>query len=169
MSSLRLRPLRPDDADVVLAAHRVLAAEGFTFALHHADGMPWDEYLAQLDAGRCGGALPPGRVPATFLLAEHDGTVVGRVSVRFALNDQLLHEGGHIGFAVLPEHRRKGHASEMLRQGLVVARAAGVGRVLVCCDDDNLGSANVIERCGGRLESTVIASDGVPVRRYWID
>jgi predicted acetyltransferase len=39
----------------------------------------------------------------------------------------------------------------------------------VTCDDDNVGSATVIERCGGVLDSKGEASDGTPIRRYWID
>jgi predicted acetyltransferase len=50
-----------------------------------------------------------------------------------------------------------------------LARAEGVERVLVVCDDDNEGSAAVIERCGGVLESVVTRDDGdPPFRRYWI-
>jgi predicted acetyltransferase len=56
----------------------------------------------------------------------------------------------------------------MLRQSLVVARAGGVSRALVTCDDDNLGSRKVIEANGGVLEN-VVDVDGVPLRRYWID
>ena len=68
------------------------------------------------------------------------------------LNDWLRLEGGHIGYGVLPGHRRRGYATEILRQSLVVARAHGVDRVLVTCDDDNAGSAAVIEANGGVLD-----------------
>jgi predicted acetyltransferase len=42
--------------------------------------------------------------------------------------------------------------------------------VLVTCDDDNIGSAMVIERCGGVFESLTEnrENDDVPKRRYWI-
>ncbi|MEL7157315.1 MAG: GNAT family N-acetyltransferase, partial [Actinomycetota bacterium] len=59
-------------------------------------------------------------------------------------------------------------ATEMLRQALVVARARGIQPVLVTCDDDNVGSATVIERCGGILENRVTDSTGTTKRRYWI-
>ena len=95
-------------------------------------------------------------------------TVVGRSSIRFELNDFLRVEGGHIGYAVRPAHRRRGYATEILRQSLIVARAGGVDRALVTCDDDNVGSAAVIEANGGVLEN-IIDVDGVPLRRYWID
>jgi predicted acetyltransferase len=44
----------------------------------------------------------------------------------------------------------------------------GVERVLVTCDDDNVGSATVIERCGGVLAEVGIGRDGQALRRYWI-
>jgi predicted acetyltransferase len=39
----------------------------------------------------------------------------------------------------------------------------------VTCDDENAGSAAVIEACGGRLESVISAGPQPPLRRrYWI-
>jgi predicted acetyltransferase len=107
-------------------------------------------------------------VASTFLVAEVDGRIVGRSSIRHELNEFLLHEGGHVGYAVLPPFRGNGYAGEILRQSLELARALGIDDVLVCCDDDNAVSTRVIERAGGELESVVTGRDGVPVRRYWI-
>jgi len=131
--------------------------------------MSWSSYLEGLRDLRCGIATSAGRVPATFLVAEVDGALVGRVSVRHELNELLADTGGHIGFGVRPQHRRRGFATEMLRQSLVIARAAGVDRVLVTCDEDNAASATVIERLGGSLEDVRRDPAGVRKRRYWID
>lgn len=112
----------------------------------------------------------PGRIVESSLLAATvDGELVGRVSLRHRLNDFLAHEGGHVGYAVHQRFRGRGYATEMLRQSVIVLRSLGVDRVLVTCDDDNVASVTVIERCGGVLESIITAGDGEPKRRYWID
>ena len=169
-SSLRLRPLLADDEAAFVEAHRAMQADGFTFGLGYREQMAWSDYLHDLARARAGVDVPDGLVPATFLVADVVGEIVGRTSVRHRLNDYLARQGGHIGYGVLAGHRRRGYAIEILRQSLVVARAAGVGRVLVTCDDDNVGSATVIERCGGAFDSIVGDVDtGIPIRRYWID
>ena len=118
---------------------------------------------------RRGKGLPDGVVPATLLVAEAEGTIVGRSSIRHALNASLERRGGHIGFAVRPAFRRRGYATAILEQSLVVVRALGVTDVLVTCDDDNVGSASVIERCGGVLDSIIDPDNGGnALRRYWI-
>jgi predicted acetyltransferase len=49
-------------------------------------------------------------------------------------------------------------------------RSRTFGRILVVCDDDNVGSARVIESCAAVLEAVVTPEEGgAPLRRYWID
>ncbi|HTW05673.1 MAG TPA: GNAT family N-acetyltransferase [Streptosporangiaceae bacterium] len=168
---LRLRPPGPGDEAEFRAAHRVMAAsDGFTFGLGLRPGMAWSAYLKLLDDERAGIGLAVDRVPATFLVADVSREIVGRTSIRHALTDYLRQKGGHIGYGVLPAHRRRGYATEILRQSLVIARSVGIDRVLVTCDDDNAGSAAAIEACGGKLDSLVENGPGEPpIRRYWID
>lgn len=167
-SRLVLRPLGLQDEEVVRAGHEVMATEGFTFVLGYDPALPWAEQVTFFERCRRGEGLPERWVPSTFLIAEVDGAVVGRVSIRHELNEFLAREGGHVGYGVLPGHRRRGYATEMLRQSVELARRLGIERVLVTCDDDNVGSATVIERCGGVLESRLVTGDGVLLRRYWI-
>ena len=147
-----------------------MAAEAFSFGLWFDPDNDFATYLDQLDEFSRAKEPIEGIVPATFLVATIDDEIIGRTSIRFMLNDFLATEGGHLGYCVLPPHRGRGHATEILRQSLIVARSHGVGRVLVTCDDDNTPSAIVIERCGGVYESTVPNFEGGrSKRRFWID
>jgi predicted acetyltransferase len=167
---LRLRQLRPSDEAEFRAAHQAMKPDGFDFGSGLEAAGSWHQYLQRLDDYRLDRNLPPDRVPATFLVADVNGVIVGRTSIRHRLNDFLKQQGGHIGYGVLPQHRRRGYATEVLRQSLVAARTVGVGRVLVTCDDDNVGSITVIERCGGRLDSVASSGPSAPaIRRYWIE
>lgn len=137
----------------------------FDFGLDYDDAMSWTEYLTLLQDRRKGANVPADRVPSTFLVADVGGTIVGRTSIRHRLNHWLAEHGGHIGYGVLSAHRRRGYATEILCQSMVIARAQGIDRSLLICDDDNVGSIRVIERCGGVLES---ANEG-GIRRYWLE
>jgi predicted acetyltransferase len=172
---LVLRPPGPGDEAVCVAAHREFEAEApspddaFPFLLFWTPDVAWPDYVRLLDGLRDGRAVPEGLVRSSFLLAEAGGDVVGRASLRFELNERLASESGHIGYGVRPRYRRRGYASAILRRGVALLRADGVGPVLVVCDDDNTGSAAVIARGGGVLESVVTRDDGrPPFRRYWI-
>ena len=135
-SHLRLRSLAVGDEPQVRLAHEELMADGFEFLLDLKQGEAWPVYLERLESLRLGVDLPEGGVPATFLVAEVEGLVVGRVSIRHELNAYLAEVGGHIGYGVRPGFRRRGYATEILRQALAVARRAGVERVLMTCHAD---------------------------------
>ena len=132
--------------------------------------MSFRRYLEVLAEQERGENLPANHVPATFLFAFAGPTIVGRVAIRHVLNPSLEHVGGHIGYVVVPAYRRQGYATAILRQSLQIARQTlGLSRVLVTCDDDNVGSIRTIEKNGGVLESIVAAPGGdQPKRRYWI-
>jgi predicted acetyltransferase len=167
---IRLRPPREGDEQAVRAAQIALKEDDFGFAFGLTPDTPWMSYLEWLAREQAGISLAPDRVPGTFLLAEVAGQLVGRASIRHELNDWLLAHAGHIGYGVLPQFRRRGFATQILQQSLIIARAFGVDRVLVTCDDHNVDSAAVIERCGGRRDEQWPTTPGtVPKRRYWID
>ena len=95
---------------------------------------------------------PDGFVPDTELWWVDGDEFLGRIAIRHRLTPNLLEVGGHIGYDVRPSARRRGHATAMLRQALVVARDLGIDPALITCDVDNIGSRTVIERNGGVLE-----------------
>jgi predicted acetyltransferase len=166
-ANLRLRPLGPEDERPGRAAHDELA--DYDFFLDYDRHEPWTQFVERMQRQRRGIDVAPDRVRAAFLVAWVDDQIVGRTSIRFDLNDYLAQFGGHIGYAVLPAHRRQGYAREILEQSLVVARSEGVDAVLVTCDVENVASRLVIERCGGEYEDIVHdPREQVEKRRYWI-
>jgi predicted acetyltransferase len=165
---IRLRSLAGADERPALAAHIELAQEQFPFLLTFEPGMTWESYVQRLNLLRRTPA--PGLVPSVFLGAFVDGALVGRLSVRFALNDYLLDRGGHIGYCVRPSYRGLGYARAILGQGLAIARAEGIDRVLLVCDDTNHASRATIEHHGGTLEDIRASGDDAAAwRRYWIE
>jgi|TARA_B110000467_G_C18321738_1_gene485834 predicted acetyltransferase len=125
-------------------------------------------YLPNMQKGE---NLPEGHVPCTFFFAFNaNKEIVGRVSIRHQLTENLKRDGGHIGYAVVPEYRNKGVATEILKQSLIWCRDfLNLNRILVTCDDDNIGSIKTIEKNGGVLENKIELSKNKPLkRRYWI-
>jgi len=166
---LRLRPYGPDDEAAARRADEIAESEGSMFLLGMEPEMSWTHFLESVEEQRRGLNPSQYRVRGLQLAATVDGEIVGRASVRFELNEFFATEGGHIGYVVLPEHRRKGYATEILRQALVIARAEGVQPALLFCSDANVGSYSAIERCGGVLEEVFVNDAGEHTRRYWIN
>jgi len=106
---------------------------------------------------------PADHVPDTVLWVVEGERMIGRVSIRHSLTPFLLEEGGHIGYAVRPSARGRGHATAALRLALALAHDLGIDPALLTCDEDNTASRLVIERAGGRLEDVRAGK-----RRYWL-
>jgi predicted acetyltransferase len=107
---------------------------------------------------------PAGHVPSTTLWWAQGDEYLGRIQLRQQLNDFLREYGGHIGYDVPPEHRRRGHATAMLRaMPPIVSGQYGLEQVLITCDHDNVASRTVIEACGGVFED----QSGEKLR-YWV-
>ena len=117
-----------------------------------------------------GNNLPPGYVPAsTYWLVREGQIIVGSSSLRHQLTPGLEDYGGHIGYMIHPQERRKGYGTLILKLTLEKAREKGISRVLLTCDTDNLGSVGVIRNNGGVLASQAWhAPSGKEISRYWI-
>ena len=58
----------------------------------------------------------------------------------------------------------------MVKLVLEKAKELGLERVLITCDKDNMASARVIQKNGGKLESESISKQtGKLKQRYWIE
>ena len=162
-------PSESEEAEF-LRAHRATSPSVPNFLHNYEEGMSLRRYLEVLAQQERGEHLAASHVPCTFLFAFAGTIIVGRVAIRHALTPDLERIGGHVGYVVVPEYRRRGYATAILRQSLQIARERlGLKRVLVTCDDDNVGSIKTIEKNGGVLDAIVTGPDADrPTRRYWI-
>ena len=144
--------------------------------VNHTNHSPWaifkndyhdfEYYLEHLELKEA----TEDRVPDSvfFLLDEDRDRLLGAVNIRHYLNDSLLKEGGHIGDGIRPSERRKGYATEMIRLALLECKKLGIDKVLMTCDQDNIGSVRSIVKNGGILENEFVNAEGHVEQRYWI-
>lgn len=148
-------------------------AEGdFPGVVFTREGLDDPAEFARLVANRIGDAestsqRPPGWTTATYWWMEDPDLAdefVGSISLRHNIDHPTLATvGGHVGYSVRPGARRRGFASDALRQVVPLAAARGIPRLLVTCDLDNVASARTIEANGGVFEGELRGK-----RRYWI-
>ena len=129
----------------------------------------YDRWLTGMRNRHTGQNLPEGYVRENFYLCYEGDRLVGVFSLKFELTEFLRNFGGHIGYATRPSDRNRGLATQMLKQGLELARGFGFDRVLCICDDDNYASEKVILKNGGVFENALYDPDeGVTVKRFWL-
>ncbi len=132
-------------------------------------------HLARL-RGEIGGVirLPDGeelpRLPG-LVMWIWDGAFCGAINLRYQPGTEELppHVSGHVGYAVVPWKQRQGHATRALGLLLPIARTRGLSRLLITCDEDNLGSRRVIERNGGVPAGTEQYPEQPGKLLFWLD
>jgi predicted acetyltransferase len=109
--------------------------------------------LVDRDAGALitlpdGSAVP--RIPG-YRRWVWDGEFCGSIGFRWQPGTEALPPYclGHIGYAVVPWKRRRGYATQALREVLKDATAEGLRYVDITASPDNLPSQRVIEANGG--------------------
>ena len=168
---LELRTLRFEDESSFKNAVAEFQRESppWQFAFDFDPSSAFSDYVKQLERHSRGIDVPEAFVPNTYLVGVVDNIIVGRVSLRHSLNDFLARIGGHIGYGVIPSQRKRGYATEMLRQALPFAASLGITKALIICHEHNVASRKIIEACGGTFESVIDCPEsGIPHRRYWL-
>jgi predicted acetyltransferase len=128
-----------------------------------------DELTRQDGAIRTGWGDWVPRLPSrTFWLDDDD--FCGSINLRYDPSGAALPQyvNGHIGYAVVPWKRRRGYATRALALILPVARAVGLRRVQLTCDDDNDASRRVILANGGVADGSYLAGNGKIKLSFWI-
>ncbi len=115
----------------------------------------------------------PGQ-PVGFHYWAVDGEeFIGEFQLRTQLTDEIMTGIGSIGYAVRVSMQGRGYGTEILRQGLSIAKERGMQRVLLNIIETNTVSAHICEKLGGKLMDTIQAvnpAEGAHrMRRYWIE
>jgi predicted acetyltransferase len=155
--------------EAMLAAAAEMHAVGEWDITPDALAARFDAMLQELAAAKDPATAAPGVLPYEDFWLMDGAEWIGLLTLRLQLNEQFLLSGGHIGYVIRPSKRRRGYGTTLLRLGLEQARARGLHRVLLTCDETNSASKKMIETNGGQLENEVIVP-GHAVRRlrYWI-
>ena len=125
-------------------------------------------YIRRLQEESLGIDIPENWVPAsTYFLVDETHKIFGAVNIRHRLTDNLMIEGGHVGYGIRPSVRNQGYGTKILKMALDILREMNVEDVLVTCDKDNIGSAKVIQNNGGKLDSEIEKDEAI-IQRYWI-
>ena len=84
--------------------------------------------------------------------------------------DLPSHVLGHIGYAIVPWRRRQGVATRALRAMLLLARGAGLPKVMITTSPDNGPSQAVIRAVGG-VDAGLRPADALygEERVFWVD
>ncbi|MDE6031008.1 MAG: GNAT family N-acetyltransferase [Oscillospiraceae bacterium] len=131
-----------------------------------------EEWLKQIERLYDPATCPEGWVTADTYIAvrRSDNKIVGIIDLRHNLNTPVLREwGGHIGYSVRPDERRKGYAKEMLRLALENGRRLGLERVMVTCHVGNTASERTILANGGVYERETDNGNGHRIKCFWIE
>lgn len=174
MDTLKLVRPGPGDEQAALALRQAFFDAGEPIINGSAlfDKLPgYAEWLAQLDTMGHEDTVPPEWVLSSTFFAQRqsDGALVGFIDIRHRLNDFLRRFGGHIGYSVRPEERKKGYATQMLALGLDFCREIGLPEVMLGCDAANAPSRRTILANGGVLrEEFYSEEEDISVQHYTI-
>lgn len=86
-----------------------------------------------------------------FAVRKKDYKIIGMIDLRHTLNE-FLKDLGNCGYSVRPSERKKGYATEMLRQLVDEAGAAGMACLHLSVEKTNAASIKVIQKNGGEYE-----------------
>ncbi len=77
--------------------------------------------------------------------------------MRTEFTPEVMSDIGSIGYAVRVSEQGKGYGTEILKQGLLIAKEHGMSKVLLNINDKNVVSAHVCEKLGGELMDKIQA------------
>ena len=139
-TTFTLRPFKPTDLEQVMHINRVCLPENYTtfFFMN----------LYQ-------------RFPATFIVAEENGEIVGYVMCRIETGVpsfkllRITRKGHVISVAVLPDHQRKGIGYELMREAMQAMVNYKAKECYLEVRASNVPAVNLYKKMGFEIAKTV--------------
>lgn len=104
--------------------------------------------------------------------AVDNNKFIGEFQLRTEFTEKVMMDIGSIGYAVKVSEWGKGYGTEILRQGLEIAKKHKMQKVLLNINERNIVSIHICEKLGGKLFDTISSynySEGYHIlKRYWI-
>ena len=167
MSKIRLEPINDDNFYAVTKLKLAKEQKHFvatnSYSLIHA-------YLATLNGQKA--------YPFAILLGDKP---VGFIMIGFDILSEKVKDNPKCNWFICDnyilwrlmidkKYQGKGYAKEMLKSALPFCHEINLGKVLITCNENNVGSEKTIVANGGVYESTVYEpNEQVNLKRYWIN
>lgn len=102
--------------------------------------------------------------------ALRSNATYGCSTIRHHLKEDSIYTDGNISYLIRPRERKKGYGTLQLKLLLDKARNLGLDEVLAICDENNIRSRKIIEKCFGVSDYSVCSEISNTMRlRYWIN
>ena len=94
--------------------------------------------------------------PTITYIMYVNGYPVGFICLRTKIDDNWLKWSGNFYYQIRTTERRKGYATEILRQICLVAKEHGLKQLQLSVEKDNVASIKTIEKNGGEFSRSFI-------------
>ncbi len=102
-----------------------------------------------------------------------DGNVIGNSIIKTNIEANEIYKiyGGNISYVISPSYRNKGYGTKFLNLILKKCKELGLSKVIITCNDENIGSRKIIENNYGLLTDVCIDYEkkGKLLRRYIVN
>jgi predicted acetyltransferase len=162
----RLPTLEDRDALTAYVEEHHRSGENSISAGMRLTSMRFEDWVAEINRNV---EIPNGDWGRSYtLLCFDEEKLVGLLSVRCELSEELSEKYGHIGYGVRPTERRKGYATGILRHALDLCREKGLEQVILGCYRENIGSIKTILKNNGRWVRECEGYTEGKISRYYV-
>jgi len=144
-----------DDRDIYEMLQEIPKDEnGFMNSINGITFEEFKEWLIASDEFSKVKGLQGWKVPTTIYWLYVDGQPVGFSKLRHFLTEQLLEEGGNVGYAIRPSERSKGYGSMILKMIIEEAKKMNIEKILLTIRNQNHSSIKVALNNNGKIEKS---------------